>query len=361
MITRVSSASVFLNGRLISFPLGASARDVYAQLAKHSPAPVVAPLSAPRKAPVKRKTRETAPHPFQKLADAIAYRLENPKLRASQRDAAPRHGKGSNGRQKKVMGYTPADGAKTVSFNGYNVRPLSETDRAEIRGAITLALLSAPTDARNLSHALGIAFRGETGKEIPALVPRVSLPRFAASEEISQAIRLDFSAWKQCFSAARATLGMNRKTAREDLAESLEALQETDFHSGLLEDQSARAHREAALAEEAEAERALRARLTVSARPLHRACQAAFRAETLKGARRRVANFKCALAHLRRALRATLGTGHAHSLSRPAAYDQDRVFRAYLETGRAQLAREEAERAEAESTAPIYMDAVCNW
>ena len=367
MIIRTSPLTVWLNSRLVHFPTGKTGRDIYAALAKHTrhvfaPVEIVARAKCAPRSPLPR-------HPFAALAGAIIHRLENPKMRASQRDATPRHARGSNARRKVVAGYSPAPGKKTVSFNGTAARPLSETDRAEVLGAVTLALLSAPTDPRTLCHALGVAYRSETPKVtlVPALTPSVELQKHGECfpcRVMLGLVPLSFAHWKQCFTAARATLGMKRKTARESLTDSLEALQATDFHSGLLEDESARAHREAERAAEAEEIASTRARVTRDARRLHALCQAAFRDEKARGERRHLANFRVALRHLRRAMRATLGEGYAGEAHhhRTAAHKQDRSFREYLAQGETQLrAEREAARLEREQVESVrLMFAVCD-
>ncbi len=295
----------------------------------------------------KKQTRFDAAHPFRALAGAIIHRLENPKLRASQRDAAPLRTRGSNGRKSIVAGYTPCDGQKTVSFGGFKQSALSPTDCADVAGAIALALCAAPTEARHFSHSIGIAYRGEIPSDAaPALTPSEELSRHGACLPCRVRLGmlpLSFAHWKQAFGAARATLGMKRKTAREDLNVSLESLQ-TAMREGqgadLLETEAARRAREAERAAEKAALADTRARVACETRRLHSLICAAHRAEIANAERKAKSNFRTALRHLRRAIAATLGDGHGHEKTRTAAYERDKVFRAYLAKGEAQTALE---------------------
>ena len=125
-------------------------------------------------------------HPFCKLAEIVAHRLENPTNRDFLNKEF-RKAKGSNGRKTIVKN----DGI----LRGHAQRTISSEDREEIRGEIALILGESP--------------QGET---------------------------ISFPQWKAIFSNSRKVLRISRKEKRESLLSSLEELQEINFHSDLSAD-----------------------------------------------------------------------------------------------------------------------------
>jgi hypothetical protein len=266
-------------------------------LAKHTPTPCVATVAQDKEALRKRKripARTPLEHPLEAIAQAIAWRLANPTNSAFLNRAVKR-AKGSNGRKTIVKN----DG----KLYGFTQRTLSEADIEEIRGvcAVVLARLGNP----------------ET---------------------------LDFAAWKALFSESRAVLGMKRKVVRENLLDSLDAI---DFHSEMRVDaaliESLRAEEE----EERRIEEERKARIHDKAREMIRCILAARRADT---SRKACFNMLQGCRHLRAALKCALGNGHGHGLTRTAAYEKHATFSAYLARGEARLVVErEEERARLEN------------
>jgi hypothetical protein len=307
--------------------------------------------------------------PFAKIAQAVIYRLQNPKLRASQRDSLPKNRKGSNGSKSIVGGYTPADGKKSVSFSGFDFSALSETDAHEVNSAVTLALLSAPTDARTLCHSLGLAFRGEMPAEKTAPLAQsadaILHGKCFPCRALVGCVKVSFSHWKQAFTAARATLGIKRMTARESLTVSIDALEE-QIKAGQGQDllaaesirREAQAEREAEKEERAQSRAAVISEMRAQMQILH----AARRSEILTGKRNFRSNFSIQRNHALASFRCViLNQGHGHEKGRTAAYERKATFLEYHEKGVAQLAAENAAAREASARLAYsaQMDCVC--
>ena len=292
MISRLSSRTVLLNGRYVAFLRGASAKDVYAALAKHTPAPFII-VARDNEAKEKRKripSHAPLEHPLEAIAQTIAWRLANPTNHAFMNRKVKR-AKGSNGHKAVIKN----DG----KLYGFAPRTLSKADIEEIRSVCSLVL----------------AQRGN---------PET----------------FDFGTWKALFSESRKVLGMKRKVNRENLLDSLEAI---DFHSELALDsalvETLRDERE----EERRKENERKARLHEDTRRMIRLILAARRADT---SRKACFNKLTACRFLRAALKCASGEGHGHGLTRTAAYEKYATYSAYLAKGEIQLTREqEAERA----------------
>ncbi len=289
-----------------------------------------------RTAKEKKQAENFNRNPFSRIARAVIYRLENPKLKASQRDATPRRMRGSNGKKSVIGGYTPADGKKSVSFNGFDKARLSEIDRDEVLNAVSLALSLESLEPKQLAFALGLSFKKERG-EAPALQGRESAELKQHGEcfpcrVMLNLVKLNLSHWKQCFSAARLTLGIDKTHTRESLIESIHGL-EADIKD---------ASSVNLIALEMEKDREARERQTVAdkARELNRALCAAFAFEIRDGARQARGNFKAHLKYARRAIKAAIGEGHAkETMHRTAAHKASERFQSYLAIGKRELAR----------------------
>lgn len=292
----------------------------------------------------KRKNEE---HPFASLVSFVACKILNPALSKRQREALPILAKGRKSKRSKIESYSDE-----IEFAGFASRSLSETDRDELFGAITLAIMAEPTDPRTLIHALGLSYRGEmpdgTAKLTPARAPAIQ--RDGSRTMHATGLGHPFAMpWQQIFCAARATLGVKRLHGKgairllsieEMMAGGMEC---TEDHTGetsrerdgsdraAIAQASIRADREReAIQAGAELERAA---ILGKARDIAREIRASRDAEKTSGVRRWNKNWRGALGHLRDCVKVAQGQGHRAEKSRTAYYERAKAFAEYRKIG----------------------------
>jgi len=155
--------------------------------------------------------------------------------------------------------------------------------------------------------------------------------------ERNPAEKIDFATWKAIFRASRQVLRMKRKLERENLIDSIEELQSTNFWSEISEPRSMQETREREAREDRETADFETRVLAKQARYLLACVRAAHRAD---GSRKRDHKKRIAFEYLRRAIRAMRGQGHSHETSRQNAYYDYSRFNAYVAEGETQLDRE---------------------
>jgi len=298
-------------------------------------------------------------HPFARLASFVAWRILNPGISAKQRKATPVKGKGSNGKRSKIKGY-----AENVTFAGYDTKQLSATDRAELTASVALAAMAAPIDPRSLVHSIGIAFRGEIdpiadralapGGVVSTLAPSMHAQCLPCRIAVG-CHKFNGAEWKQIFTAARATLGIKRGTSRGTVKiESLNC--ESEETQGAIDRASLVASIEKECDDQRDEQRAqLRSDLAVAMRAMHAKVTRSMHAQRAGGVREWIANWKRAIRHVRKALRASLGNGHGNnSQTTQAEHMRALRFRQYLACG------VRAEVTQAPALACVSLDAVCD-
>ncbi len=287
-----------------------------------------------------QKQRE-ARSPFARLVATVEWRITTRGLSSKQREARPIKGKGSKGGKKTIIGY-----ASGLSADGFTARKLSATDRAELSGAVQLAISCAPTDPRSIVHAIGLPFKGEMPPVyfMPGgapIDPAIHSPEcFPCRFYLRQCAQSEI---KQLFTVARATLGIDKGRGKETIK--LYSFEElcSEKVSGTageyvgISDQAIALQR--ALIDKREAE-SLRAEKDVDqkaildhARHIAGMLRAARDAEKAAGNRKWKGNWKNAIAHLKSSLGAVFGRGHGHDKGRTAAYERAKTFRAYFASG----------------------------
>ena len=283
----------------------------------------------------------------------------NPGLSAKQRNATPAKGNGSNGKRSKIKGYS-----EKVTFVGYDAKQLSATDRAELTASVALAAMAEPIDPRSLVHSIGIAFRGEIdpiadrslapGGVVSTLAPSIHAQCLPCRIAVG-CHKFNRSEWKQIFTAARATLGIKRGTARGTVKiESIDC--ESEATQSAIDRASLVASVEKECEEQREEQRShLRYDLAVAMRAMHAKVTRSMHAQRAGGVREWIANWKRAIRHVRKALRASLGNGHRNnSKTTQAEYMRALRFREYLAHGvRAEVTKSPA-------LACVSLDAVCD-
>jgi hypothetical protein len=296
-------------------------------------------------------------HPFARLASFVGWRILNPGISAKQRNATPVRGKGTNGKQRKIKGYS-----QNVTFSGYEVKKLSATDRAELTASVALAAMAAPIDPRSLVHSIGIAFRGEIdpiadralapGGTVSALAPAMHAQCLPCRIAVG-CHKFNGAEWKQIFTAARATLGIKRGTARGTVK--IESM-ESEATQSAIDRASLVASIEKECDDQREEQRAhLRSDLAVAMRSMHAKVTRSMHAQRDGGVREWIANWKRAIRHVRTALRASLGNGHGNnSKTTQAEHMRALRFRQYLAHG------VRAEVTQAPALACVSLDSVCD-
>ena len=154
--------------------------------------------------------------------------------------------------------------------------------------------------------------------------------------ERNPAEKIDFATWKAIFRASRKVLRMKRKLERENLIDSIEELQSTNFWSDIAEPRAVQEIREREAREDSATDQFETRVLAKQARYLLACIRAAHRVDA---SRKRDHRKRIAFEYLRRAIRSMRGMGHSHETSRQNAYYDSSRFNAYVAQGEAQLDR----------------------